>query len=50
MDRTLLGYREQYPPLMGAELAPELDLDVYLIDQAAGALSVSAVLGMRLPV
>jgi hypothetical protein len=28
MDRTLLGYREQYLPLIGGEFALELDLDV----------------------
>jgi hypothetical protein len=50
MDRTLLGDRKEYPPLLGGELALELDLDVYLIDQAARVLAVSAVFGVRLPV
>ena len=49
MDRALLGYRKQGPPLFGRELTVELDLDVDLIDQAARAIAVSAVLGVHLP-
>jgi hypothetical protein len=44
MDRALLGYRQEHPPLFGGEITLKLDFNVDLIDQAA----VSGALGVHL--